>query len=106
MAEAAQASPRAPKAADTPLLDRTGDAAVLAGSLAKARGSVIVLYGKRGIGKTELIRGWLIPLLRLQQPVYSAECSPDLPSRLFSPEGEISVDWESGCWSRNSGMSQ
>ena len=95
MAEAAQASPRAPKAADTPLLDRTGDAAVLAGSLAKARGSVIVLYGKRGIGKTELIRGWLIPLLRLQQPVYYAECSPDLPSRLFSPEGEISVDWES-----------
>ncbi|MGD0201322.1 MAG: HEAT repeat domain-containing protein [Bryobacteraceae bacterium] len=63
--------------------------------LSAARGKLIVLYGKRGTGKSELLHETVLPLLAEQGPVGWAECSDQLPCELQIQGRNTPIDWSS-----------
>src|SRR5260370_29766866 len=61
-------------------IDRSVEADRVLRFLAKARGRLVVLYGRRGIGKTELVRKWVLKQLG-QPPGFYLDLHPALPGR-------------------------
>ncbi|HEX9111944.1 MAG TPA: hypothetical protein VF845_10735 [Terriglobales bacterium] len=71
------------------------EAAQVAAFLAGERSHVVVAYGRRAAGKSELIRNWVVPLMEQSGPVYYGECDQGLPWRLMRGREESVADWNS-----------
>jgi HEAT repeat protein len=59
-------------------IDRSQDANLVARSIRRAQGGVVVLSGKRGSGKSDFIRDWVMPALG-GDALY-ADCAAGIPS--------------------------
>jgi tetratricopeptide (TPR) repeat protein len=73
-------------------VDRAEEGARLVKAILEVPGNVVAIHGRRGGGKTDLIRKWIIPRCPKETDVYYGRCSPELPAQVEGREGAVGLD--------------
>jgi hypothetical protein len=63
----------------------------------KTESPLVLLYGGRGIGKTSLIRKWVLDMLAPDRVAFYGDCDGSLPELVRSGQGEEVGLWAAGC---------
>ena len=97
MTESGLASPvgSTAEAAAAAIIDRGRDADEIRDLILRATQRLIVLHGRSRSGKSDFVRNWLIPRLRLAAPglrLAYGKCDPELPTEFESASGTIGLD--------------
>ena len=82
----------AAQASGIAVVNRSSEANNVIEFLRRGTGRLAVLYGRRGSRRRELIRNWVLPILREQGEAYYGDTDPDQPLRVDAGGSAMPVE--------------